>query len=325
MPTVLVVDDAPVDRCLVEGVLKRNSSLQVRSVADVLSALRSIEATPPDIVVSDLQMPGMNGLDLVTILRERYPGLPVVLTTAHGSEELAVRAIDEGAASYVPKTQLAERLPSTIDHILEASRSERGYVDCQACLREARLRFEVGNDARILDQLVDLARGTAGGVGLCDSHEQLRLAVALQGLLCLGYYAGNLELPIEQLDELDTPDSPLHALAGRRLSEPPFNSRVLRVEFDVSRRQGMFRVSHEGAPWGLSTFDAELSGSVMLDGEMLDAEGANSQSRERVYRGLVLLRAFADSLALEDGDRTLVMTCSHRASRKSNTVHSTTN
>ncbi|MFO0818241.1 MAG: response regulator [Pirellulales bacterium] len=319
MPSVLVVDDAPVDRCLVEGVLKRNSSLQVRSVSDVLSALRAIEAAPPDIVISDLQMPGMNGLDLVTILRERYPGLPVVLTTAHGSEELAIRAIDEGAASYVPKTCLAERLPSTIDHILEASRSARGYLDCRACLREARLRFEVGNDDRILDQLVDLARGTAGGVGLFDSHDQLRLAVAVQGLLCLGFYAGNLELPIQQLDELDVIDSQLHLKAKQRLSEPPFDSRVLRVEFEVSNLHGTFRVSHEGAPWGDALFDAELSGSVMLE-----AAGTTSESFRPVYRGLVLLRAFADALIMEDGGRTLVMTCLRPTGRRWNNVRSTT-
>jgi len=316
MPTVLVVDDTPVDRCLVEGVLKRNSSLQVRSVPDVMSALRSIEASPPDIVVSDLQMPGMNGLDLVTILRERYPGLPVVLTTAHGSEELAVRAIDEGAASYVPKTLLAERMPSTIDHILEASRSERGYLDCQACLREARLRFEVGADAGVLDQLVDLARGTAGGVGLCDSHGQLRLAVALQGLFCLGYYAGNLEIPIEQLDELDTPDSPLRALAAQRLGVPPFASRLMRVEIEVSSRQGVFRVSHEGAPWDPAVLSSDSSGTEMFAGEE-----AKSESPQRPYRGLVLLRVFADALVLEDGGQTISMTCSHR---KANSLRAAT-
>ena len=66
-----------------------------------------IAAEKPDIVVSDLQMPEMDGLELVETIRREHPGLPVILMTAHGSEETAIQALRKGATNYVAKRNLA--------------------------------------------------------------------------------------------------------------------------------------------------------------------------------------------------------------------------
>jgi len=292
MPSVLVVDDTSVDRCLVEGLLKRRVGFDVESVPDALTALDRVQARRPDVVVTDLQMPQMNGLDLVTILRERFPELPVVLITAHGSEALAVEAIEIGVASYVPKTQLVDRLLPTIDQILDAASADRGYREFQSSLQDARLRFVVGMQPQVLDHVTEVARGMAASVGLCDAYEQLRLAVALQGLFQLCFHAGNLELPVERLDELDLPNSPIHTIIAQRREELPYSARQLHVEFELTRMAGHFFVRHEGRP-----FDA----SIFADG----TERRDLPARH--FRGLVLLRAFATELSLVDDGQSIVM------------------
>src|SRR5688572_6531925 len=109
MPKVLVVDDAAVDRKLVGGLLKA-PNLTIEFAADGMEALAKIEVERPAIVVTDLVMPGMNGLELVGKIVAQYPALPVILMTGKGSEEIAVKALQAGASSYVPKSSLHNHL-----------------------------------------------------------------------------------------------------------------------------------------------------------------------------------------------------------------------
>src|SRR5690349_13208032 len=103
MSSVLVVDDSAVDRLRAEKLIANQTSLTVVTAANGKEALACLARNLPDIVITDMQMPEMDGLQLVEEIRSRYPSVPVVLMTAHGSEELAVQALQKGAASYVPK------------------------------------------------------------------------------------------------------------------------------------------------------------------------------------------------------------------------------
>ncbi len=100
MTSVLIVDDSPVDRQLVSGLIKAQSALDIRHAADGKLALDVMGRETPDIVITDMHMPEMNGLKLVEATRSRFPHVPIVLITGQGSEELAVAALQAGAASY---------------------------------------------------------------------------------------------------------------------------------------------------------------------------------------------------------------------------------
>src|SRR5947208_1307863 len=119
MPTVLVVDDAAVDRKLAGGLLARGHGLTVEFAASGEEALERMAAARPALVVTDLVMPGMTGLELVTRLAADYPQTPVVLMTGKGSEDIAVKALQAGATSYVPKAALHQHLLETVQDVLE--------------------------------------------------------------------------------------------------------------------------------------------------------------------------------------------------------------
>ena len=110
MPTLLVVDDVATDRLRIAGLAARWMNSNVLQAADGATALKMIEQHQPDIVLTDLHMPEMNGLQLVEAIRDQYPYIPVILMTADGSEEIAALALQKGAASYVPKRNLAQNL-----------------------------------------------------------------------------------------------------------------------------------------------------------------------------------------------------------------------
>ena len=93
MPTVLVVDDSAVDRRLVKGLLSKGTDIQVELAASGEEALERVSQSPPALIVTDLVMPGISGLELVARVVESHPEIPVILMTGKGSEETAVLAL----------------------------------------------------------------------------------------------------------------------------------------------------------------------------------------------------------------------------------------
>ena len=117
MPRVLVVDD---DATVAEVVLTylRREGLDAASTGDGISPLAIAESAPPDLVVLDLMLPGLDGLEVCRRLRAANPDLPVVMLTARGSEEDRIAGLEVGADDYVVKPfsprELALRVASVL-------------------------------------------------------------------------------------------------------------------------------------------------------------------------------------------------------------------
>src|SRR5687768_17278608 len=143
MATVLVVDDAAVDRKLVGGLLAKAKDLTVEYASDGAEALAKLESVRPAIVVTDLVMPGLSGLDLVSKIVEQHPLIPVILMTGKGTEETAVQALQAGAASYVPKAALHQYLLETVHDVLEVVRSKHSHLRLMESLKETQFQFSL--------------------------------------------------------------------------------------------------------------------------------------------------------------------------------------
>src|SRR5438093_746192 len=87
--TVLVVDDAAVDRRMTGAFIEHNLGWRVVYAEDGEAALAIMERQAPRLVLTDLHMPRMSGLELVTAVRDKHPAVPVVLMTAFGNERIA--------------------------------------------------------------------------------------------------------------------------------------------------------------------------------------------------------------------------------------------
>jgi CheY-like chemotaxis protein len=289
MAVVLVVDDSPVDRTRAGGLLRKHKDLGPVFAANGREALALIAETPPDIVVTDLQMPEMDGLELVETIRRGFPGLPVILMTAHGSEEIAVQALRKGAASYVAKRNLASELVETVLSVLEIARADLSQRHILACLTQTESRYELDNDLGSIAPLIGQLEANLNRMQLCDETGLIRVAVALREALVNAIYHGNLDLT-SQLLEAD--EARFAELAAQRPREDPFVHRRVSLLARETRSEVTYIIRDEGQGFDPSTLpDPTLP-------QNLD---------RRTGRGLFLIRTFMDEVRHNDVGNEITM------------------
>ena len=148
---VLIVDDE-LDICdLVAGVLE-DEGYEARVANDSDSALREITRRCPAMVLLDVWLQGsrLDGLEILNILRERYPHLPVVIISGHGNVDTAVAAIRSGAYDYIEKPFKTDKLLLTVARAIEAARLQRENAELK---RRAIIQFSLIGNTQAMEQL----------------------------------------------------------------------------------------------------------------------------------------------------------------------------
>ena len=154
---ILVVDDDNLSReFLCEAA--RALGFRAESASSAEQALRRLEDETPDLVLTDLRMPGMDGLELVRTIQDKCPGLPTVVVTAHGTVETAVTAISEGAQDFLMKPCSPEALKVTLDKVLGHARLERENALLRRQVSGAEDPTIIAKSPRMLDTLRNAAR-----------------------------------------------------------------------------------------------------------------------------------------------------------------------
>ena len=156
--TVLVVDDDPDIR---EVLRDRLEALGCRVLAAPggKEGLELLEKQSPQMVLLDIEMPGMNGLEVLTEIRRREIDTTVVMITAYGTIERAVQAMKEGAYDFIPKPFEPDHIALIVQKALERERLKRG-VELLSGEVDERYRLIVGTSAK-MNQAIDLAKKAA--------------------------------------------------------------------------------------------------------------------------------------------------------------------
>src|SRR6202453_4515763 len=132
MTRVLVIDDDPALRFTLEAVLS-DAGLVVEASDGGVNGLAAFDAHGADVVLTDLAMPDMDGMQVLARMRAGDPSVPVIMLTAHGSERVAVAAMKAGAQDYLPKPFDPDELVLVV---------KRGIETRLLRLQNARLRAE---------------------------------------------------------------------------------------------------------------------------------------------------------------------------------------
>jgi len=286
---VLVVDDSAFDRHLIGQLLESLQDLKVVFAADGEEAMAAIEREAPAVVLTDLITPEMEGLVLVQRVRAQYPQISVILVTASGSEEVAMRALRAGAANYIPKKQLTRDLVPTIRQVLSIAAMTRERRRILRCMVRRESAFVLENDPQLIMPLLKLLHEELEGMSLCDPTGQLQVGVALQEALCNALFHGNLEVSsgLRQDDEQQ-----FDLLAEERRGLEPYRSRRIRVQVQLDRDAARFVVGDDGPGYDTAIFDRPV-----------EAEDLNQIGG----RGLLLIRTFMDQVSFNKSGNQVTM------------------
>jgi CheY-like chemotaxis protein len=294
MPNVLVVDDSAVDRRLVGGILGKGPNIEVQFAEDGVDALTRMKEAEPDLVLTDMQMPRMDGLKLVKAIGLHHQGVPVILMTGKGSEQIAVYALEQGAAGYVPKSQLSDRLVDTVLNVLARSHQDLSYERLIRCSTYTEFAFELENDPSLIDPLVDLVQQMVLGMGVCGTRGRLRVGVALEQALLNAIFHGNLGI---EYDDLQTARENLvrgvdDDLIQQRAAEPERRDRRVHIGVKISRTEARFVVRDEGRGFDVAAMPKSSDpGALVQDGG----------------RGLILMGTFMDEVTYNDAGNEVTM------------------
>ena len=128
MKPVWIVDDDRSIRWVIEKALSREG-IAFNSFSTAQEALAALSSGAPEVLVSDIRMPGQSGLELLQAVKTRHPAVPVIVMTAYSDLDSAVAAFQGGAYEYLPKPFDVDQAVELIRRALDESRREAEVVE----------------------------------------------------------------------------------------------------------------------------------------------------------------------------------------------------
>ncbi|SMP68200.1 Histidine kinase-like ATPase domain-containing protein [Neorhodopirellula lusitana] len=303
MARILLVEDSPT-QAVEMTMLLEEANHDVIHASNGRLGLEQLRSQTIDVVVTDLEMPEMNGLKLVERMRIDFAHVPTILVTGHGSEALAAEALRLGAAGYVPKNQMRRSLNDSITNVLSVIGSDNSYARLISTLRKNVFVFDLPNDPQLIPPLIGLLMQISAGMELLPSVDMVRMGVAIEHAIANAMCHGNLEVA--------TADCPSHSELARngtispameqRLADPVYKQRKVRVEATATSEEIRVTVTDQG-----NGFDTSI---VPRPGEM-DIEAIFSNDDASKGQGLVLMANLVDELVFNEkgNEVTLVKRC----------------
>lgn len=295
MPIILVVDDSPVDRKLIEGLLKPKLDWIVEFAENGAQGLELIDSIFPDVVITDLQMPEMDGIELCSEAKAQFPHVPIILITGKGSEELAMKALSAGATSYVPKSALSSSLLETVEQVISLSHQFKSQDFLRKHNVSTRYQFIIDNNPKLVAEMVEFVKSNMEKLELGDQADRRHCAVALEEALLNALLHGNLQLDGIAVQEArrafhDGLNSPI---VQEKLADPRWRERKIRIAVEFSKREVKIIVRDDGPGFNQSKRSAAKP-------DLSQFSGAGG-------RGLTLIRSFMDEVQFNEQGNELKM------------------
>lgn len=282
MAKILVVEDSAIDRTLIGGLLAKETQWEIEFSNDGQEALDRIDPNqsghfPPDVIVTDMQMPRVDGLELVRRVRDLYPHIPVVLITSLGSEGIAVEALRAGATSFSPKSMLRTDLVRTLRQVLEMTSHMRYTQNPELMPVSKQIAFVLENESSLIGATIEHLQENLPS---WSDRDRLQIGMALDEALVNAMHHGNLEVDSRLRESED--ETQYYELIRSRKTVSPFCHRRVRIEAEFSEEHICVQISDDGRG-----FDPRSIPDPSCDENLHKVSG----------RGLFLIRSFMDQVA----------------------------
>lgn len=278
---ILIVDDCSSLRNLARHLIKSvHTGYEIFTARNAEEALEILNEEEISLVLTDCQMPGMNGLELLQLIGQKYPAIPVIVMTAFEDDQVGLVTLLAGAAGFLRKSRLAQELPSRLQAILSTS-SDAKLRSCKQALsyvQDHSTHFLIPNDRSLIPEIIVFCQELLAEFKICNRQDQIRVGIALEEAIINGMIHGNLEVG----SELRGVDDPAHCrLIEQRMNETFYASRQLSLHIHMTSNLVRYVVRDEGPG-----FDYKSLSDPTDPKNLMRASG----------RGMLLIRSFMDEL-----------------------------
>jgi CheY-like chemotaxis protein/anti-sigma regulatory factor (Ser/Thr protein kinase) len=288
---VLLVEDEKDVRTMLERFLASTyecvPAANGREALDVLKAERSI-----DLVVTDVRMPEMDGIQLLRAVRRLRPDLPVIAITAFGSEDTVVEALRAGATNYLKKPFKLQDFQAIVRKGVELAQSRKSRLATLAYLKDSHRTFEFPARLDAARALVPCLTEGLVEHGIIEAQELLNIDVALEEALTNAVLHGSLELT-EEVQKLRDDREAFERAYAARVVLPRFTQKTISATIQLTRTEATFIVEDTGPGFDPTTLPKQE--------DLTTLKGVQG-------RGLMLVRLFMDQVVHEQGGRRIKLT-----------------
>lgn len=258
---VLIVEDDFFSRQYFESIVK-TLKYECRAVENGEEGLKTFQTFKPDIILSDIQMPKKNGLELLEDIRLQKSDVIVVMITAFDSEDYAIKALQLGANNYLKK-------PINHDNLLRILRKYKGILENRSIKKNIidsiirreftmKIKSEINIVSIIVEQLIHEVET------IFEDNELISIQLGLVELVTNSVEHGNLEIDYQEKTEaLD--NNTLEALYEERLSDPKKANRFVTIEFNQNTEYCQWLIKDEGDGFDWQNVKNPLEGESILE------------------------------------------------------------
>jgi len=284
---ILLIDDDPAVLDMVQSALA-HYGMEVHAYPDAAQALDLIQnpsAPEFDLVISDINMEGLDGFDVIHKVKAIHPRLPVVLMTGQASVDYAIRAMRMGAANLFMKPIAIRDLVQSVFHLVDLHRDFRTADEGLRGLVNERRHFLFRSDELDVASLVRHLTDRLVPMGFASPSNLDVIAMAFHEALVNALEHGNLELLSNLKGDLFAKEDPYVALRTARMADPAYAGRLIEVRLAMDTERFELEISDEG-----KGFDASRMSPLAGDSDMVPHCG----------RGLPLILLVMDEVHFND-------------------------
>ncbi len=262
---ILLVDDDPEVLDMVQSALA-HYGMEVHAYPDAVQALELVQnpAAPEfDLVITDINMEGLDGFDVIRKVKALHPRLPVVLMTGQSSVDYAIRAMRMGASNLFMKPIAIQDLVQSVFHLVDVHRDLQLTDDGLRGLVNERRHFLFRSDELDVPSLVHHLTDRLVPMGFASTNNLDVIAMALHEALVNSLEHGNLELESTLKGDLFAGEDPYTKLRAERMADPDFARRLIEVRLAMDTERFELEINDEG-----KGFDASQKSQLPKDSDL---------------------------------------------------------
>lgn len=291
--TILIVDDEQIIRNVLKRKLEQTTAFKVHTANDGQQALQTFDAEHIDLVISDLLMSEMNGIELLRNLKQRRPEIPVIIITGYGTLDDAIEAIHLGAEDFIKKPFDINEVIETIEKTFRKIAAETDQRRIIKFIAAEHVRLVVPTDVDLINLVINFIFSHIKARWLVDDEDLHEVKVCLYEALSNAFEHGNLEIAgAEKVKLLEQSQQAWREFLSARMKQEPYSGRRITITLDVSVEEMRVTILDEGPGFDHARRTTDFNPEALFKSS---------------GRGLILIQSLMDEVTFNESGNLISM------------------